>query len=102
MEFINIKNDEFTYCGKAYIQKRMVSTDRKILITFDNLDLVRVYVADEAGRGKRIYLAEKESIGYPIYSIDTAIKLIEQNKIDSNYTLVIHETQYTKFKNKAA
>lgn len=97
-DFIELKPNKFTYCGKIYHERRFISIGRKIFISCDDgFNYVMVYEATKDGKGKLLsqLYHENNHNSYPIYTIEEAIKRLNNSGLILNdYSFKIHKSHY--------
>ena len=104
-DMIELIQDSFYYCGKKYIQRRFISHDLKLLITQDDgFDYVTCYRANKEGKGEKIDDAgmyhENCQSAYPIYTVDSALALIEKLGLTFEFEFIVNTSHYKKTRRK--
>lgn len=96
--FLELKDLQFEYCGKTYIQKRFISEDFIIFIRQDDLDYVRVYTGDWRGENPTLLYDlyhEGNPCSYPIYTLEDAMKkFLELKDSLTLLPLNVHPSQF--------
>ena len=104
MKLIELKKQQFTYCGKRFEERRFVSEDKKFFFSdTKSYNHVLAYKANSNGKGKlldEIYHKGNYS-SYPIYTVEEAVEKIEELGIDTEYQLLIHESHYENKKRRS-
>lgn len=95
MKLIELKKQKFGYCGNTFTERRFVSEDKKFFFSdTESFNHILAYKADKDGKGKLIYeiYHEGNHSSYPIYTVEEAVKKIEELGIDTEYQLTVHES----------
>ena len=103
LKLIPLKDELFEYCNKTYTQKRWVSSDLKLLITFDTgFDYCLVWRANAESKATMVeddgFYYKNNRHSYPIYSVLEMLQRIEKFNITSEHTLKINPTQYKSYR----
>jgi hypothetical protein len=96
IKFIPLKDEIFYYCEKKYTERRFVSKDKKIVVLINELDYVRIAIANEEGKGHFIdeIYADQNRHSYPIYAITDAIQKLLKLNLHIKNEFIIHPSQY--------
>jgi hypothetical protein len=96
IEFVELKDDFFYYCGKCFAVNRYVSKDYKIYISMDNgFDYAKIGIGTKDGKVKFIndVYHKGDRYGYPIYDLNKIVTNFLKLKTPLIYSILVNSTQ---------